>query len=164
MAKIWESFTNQKQWEEYLKDLLKSNNKALVKALILIYQNQTIDEQECKESIEENGIGFNKIDAESLTAYAQKVLKGEKLHQRQLVYLKRTLPKYWRQLMVISKKNMQKQKLKDKEQEEIEKEIQEQITLEEITKKKNNEIYYLCTQCGQACFYGICHECPYENN
>ena len=65
--------------------------------------------------------------------------------------------------MVISKKNMQEQKLKDEEQEAIEKEIKEQITLDEITKEKNNEVYYLCTQCGQACFYGICHECPYED-
>ena len=35
----WEYFTSQKQWETYLKDLLKTNNKALLRAIVLIYDN-----------------------------------------------------------------------------------------------------------------------------
>ena len=58
----WEYFTSQKQWEAYLKDLLKTNDKALLRAIVLVYDNQTPEEKDKDESIEDNCIGFSKND------------------------------------------------------------------------------------------------------
>lgn len=52
----WEYFTSQKQWEAYLKDLLKTNDKALLRAIVLVYDNQTPEEKDKGESIEDNCI------------------------------------------------------------------------------------------------------------
>ena len=41
----WEYFTSQKQWESYLKDLVRTNDQALLRAIVLIYDNQTDEEK-----------------------------------------------------------------------------------------------------------------------
>ena len=71
--KIWETFTNQKQWEAYLKNLLKTNDSALIKAIVLVYDLQTAEEKNTGKSIEENKIGFSKIDAYELGNIARRI-------------------------------------------------------------------------------------------
>ena len=110
MSNIWETFTNQKQWEEYLKNLLKTNNKALFKAIVLVYDSQTEEEKRTNESVEDNKIGFSKIDAKDLSAIARKIKREEILTKGEFAKSRNKMPKYWKQLMIISKRNMQKQK------------------------------------------------------
>ena len=50
----WDNFTNQKQWEKYLRNLVRTNEKALLKSIMLIYNNQTFEEKEAGTSIYEN--------------------------------------------------------------------------------------------------------------
>lgn len=102
----WEKFTNQKQWEEYLKALLKRNDKALKRAVSLIYENQTWEEQTSGQVKDTNHRGFSKIDSEFLTQMAIKVRNGLELTPRELAITRNKMPKYWRQLMIISKNNM----------------------------------------------------------
>lgn len=106
--KPWLLFTNQKQWEEYLKSLLQRNDKALTRALTLIYQNQTFEEQNTGILKEKNGRGFTRIDSEFLTSLAIKVKHSQELSPREWAILRNKMPKYWRQLMIISKENLQK--------------------------------------------------------
>ena len=67
-----EYFMSQKQWESYLKDLVRTNDQALLRAIVLIYDNQTDEEKLKGESIEGNCIGFSKIDAAEMGAIASK--------------------------------------------------------------------------------------------
>lgn len=109
---VWETFTNQKQWEIYLKDLLQRNNKALIKALLLIYDRQTEEEKHISESIQDNSIGFNKYDTYILTYYAKSILEGGLLSPEDVYVIRAKMPKYWKQLMNISKQQQEEKKRK----------------------------------------------------
>lgn len=151
MAKIWETFTNQKQWEVYLKGLLKRNNKALFKAIVLIYESQTEEEKRINESIEENKIGFGKVDAKDLSTIAKKIKREEMLTKGELAKSRNKMPKYWKQLMIISKRNMQEQKVKE------ERIKYEQLHLGNFMNLQSEQAE--CFENGTACSYGICSEC-----
>lgn len=151
MINIWETFTNQKQWEEYLKNLLKTNNKALFKAIVLIYDSQTEEEKRTNESVEDNKLGFSKIDAKDLSTIARKIKREEALTEGELAKSKNKMPKYWKQLMVISKRNMQEQKVQKKQ------EKYEQLHLDHFIGLKSEQEE--CFENGTACNYGICSEC-----
>lgn len=113
---IWETFTNQKQWEKYLKELVKTNDKALLRAIVLVYENQTYEERTKDECIENNGTGFNKVDAAEMSKIARKIQEGEELTEGELAKSRNKMQKYWKQLMVISKRNMAKSKSTDTNQ------------------------------------------------
>lgn len=114
--KIWETFTNQKQWEAYLKNLLKTNDSALIKAIVLVYDLQTAEEKNTGKSIEENKIGFSKIDAYELGNIARRIKREEVLTESELAKSRNKMPKYWKQLMIISKRTMQKQKAREEQE------------------------------------------------
>ena len=116
----WDNFTNQKQWEKYLRNLVRTNEKALLKSIMIIYNNQTFEEKEAGTSIYENKIGFNRFDSKEMMRIARKIKQGTHLTEYEIAHARIVMPKYWKQLMIISK---QKQKDK-KEQEEIEEELE----------------------------------------
>lgn len=151
MSNIWETFTNQKQWEEYLKNLLKTNNKALFKAIMLIYGSQTEEEKRTNKSVEDNKSGFSKIDAKDLSIIARKIKREETLTEGELAKSRNKMPKYWKQLMVISKRNMQKQKVRE------EQEKYEQLHLDHFVGLKSEQEEYF--ENGTACSYGTCSKC-----
>ena len=160
----WEYFTSQKQWEAYLKDLLKTNDKALLRAIVLIYNNQTDEEKNKGESIENNRVGFSKIDAKEMGDIAKKIKAGKALTKGELAKSRNKMQKYWRQLMIISKeqaeaKKLQKQKeLEDMLAEELAAIEEDKLKLEQF--REHNEILRRCSEEGIACSYGICDECP----
>ena len=149
--KVWETFTNQKQWKEYLKNLLKTNNKALLKAIVLIYDSQTEEEKRTNESVEDNKLGFSKIDAKDLSTVARKIKREEVLTESELAKSRNKMPKYWKQLMIISKRNMQEQKVKE------ERIKYEQLHLGNFMNLQSEQAE--CFENGIACSYGICSEC-----
>ena len=155
----WDNFTNQKQWEKYLRNLVRTNEKALLKSIMLIYNNQTFEEKEAGTSIYENKIGFNRFDSKEMMRIARKLKQRVPLTEYEIAHARIVMPKYWKQLMIISK---QKQKDK-KEQEAFEEElIQEQILTQE-KKELSHELeenVYRCINEGVSCSYYICDECP----
>ena len=154
---IWDTFTNQKQWEQYLEGLVKSNDVALYKAIVLIYQNQTYEEQTKGQSIKDNYVGFTKWDAEQMTSIAVKIIHKQKLSDGEVAKDRNKMQKYWRQLMVISKNNIQRREL-EKSQRELE-EQRAQYQLEQEIVRQRNEILRQCAEDGISCGYGICDEC-----
>ena len=80
----WEYFTSQKQWELYLKDLIRTNDTALLQSIICIYNNQTEEEKTKGKSIEDNCIGFSKIDAAEMGEIARKIKAGKALTKGEL--------------------------------------------------------------------------------
>ena len=106
--RVWETFTNQQQWKEYLQNLVKTNDKALYRSIVLISENQTPEEIRGHISIEDNNKGFGKVDAAFLTGMANKIQVGGELTPKELAICRNKMPKYWRQLYLISKEKMEK--------------------------------------------------------
>ena len=155
----WEYFTSQKQWEAYLKDLLKTNDKALLRAIVLVYDNQTPEEKDKGESIEDNCIGFSKIDAKEMGDIARKIKANKALTKGELAKSRNKMQKYWKQLMIISKKQAEAKKLQEQKELEAQKEAIEKF---ERLKRFRQDIETLrkCSEEGISCEYGICDECP----
>lgn len=146
--KVWETFTNQKQWESYLKNLVKTNDRALIKAIILIYDLQTAEEKNTGKSIEDNKIGFSKIDAYELGNIAKKIKRGQSLTEDEVAKSRNKMQKYWKQLMVISKKRMQEKEDQEAKEELKQFELEEEIHYRQLTFE---DVFPGC--------YGICDEC-----
>lgn len=155
----WEYFTSQKQWESYLKDLVRTNDQALLRAIVLIYDNQTDEEKLKGESIEDNCIGFSKIDAAEMGAIARKIKAKKQLSKGELAKSRNKMQKYWKQLMIISKKQAEAKKQQYDEQAE-EAAINEYENEKKEQFKDFCEVLRRCSKEGMSCDYGICDECP----
>lgn len=60
--------TKQPKWtKEEIRDMLVKSDKALIKGMMTIYGYQTDEEQNAGQTVEDNGMGFNGLDAEFLT-------------------------------------------------------------------------------------------------
>lgn len=155
----WEYFTSQKQWESYLKDLVRTNDQALLRAIVLIYDNQTDEEKLKGESIEDNCIGFSKIDAAEMGAIVRKIKAKKQLSKGELAKSRNKMQKYWKQLMIISKKQAEAKKQQYDEQAE-EAAINEYENEKKEQFKDFCEVLRRCSEEGISCDYGICDECP----
>lgn len=161
----WEYFTSQKQWELYLKDLIRTNDTALLRSIVCIYNNQTEEEKNKDKSIEDNHIGFSKIDAAEMGEIARKIKAGEVLTKGELAKSRNKMQKYWKQLMIISKQKAES-KRKAMEAEEFRKAEEEVIALEQYEQERlqrfreYHEVLKRCIEEGIVCEYGICDECP----
>lgn len=159
----WKYFTSQNQWKDYLKNLLKTNDKALLRAIVLIYDNQTLEEKTKGKSIDDNHVGFSKIDAKEMGDIARKIKAKKPLTRGEIVKSRNKMQKYWKQLMIISKeqtKAKEEAKLIELEAKLIELETQEENAEKLKQFKQDIETLRKCSEEGIACEYGICDECP----
>lgn len=106
----YEYFTHQTEWERYLKDFIENNEDGLKRAIVLIYKRQTLDERQEKETKHENNIGFSKVDALCLGQIAEKIINNKELSNGEIAMSKNKMKKYWKQLMEISKLEINKRK------------------------------------------------------
>lgn len=138
------------QWKSYLQELLRTNDKALSRAVVAIYNRQTLNEKVTGQSAERNGVGFSRWDAEEMSDIAVKIKNGVPLKQNEIVHARLVMPKYWRQLMVVSKQTV------DRWREE-----EYNAIMSDDTKSfcRSNEAMIQCMEHGIACGYGICDEC-----
>jgi hypothetical protein len=69
------------------------------RALLAIYKNQTPAEQLAHVTVEKNHIGFNGVDAEILSSFAQQMIRYNRhLSEKQLKIAAKKMPKYAQQL------------------------------------------------------------------
>ena len=88
-----------KAWScEDIKELLKRNDKAVERAITLLYSFQTYDEQKYGHTGENNGVGFNRLDANILSSFAEQLNKGRKLSSKQIAIARPKLMKYTKQI------------------------------------------------------------------
>lgn len=165
MSAAWKFFTTQKQWRLYLQDLVKTNDTALLRAIVLIYNNQTYEEKQSHEAKDENNIGFTKHDAKEMSEIAEKIIKGEQLTAGELAKSRNKMTKYWHQLMDISLRQQKEQESASKQPEPKKVEEPEQVAPEPDRDKVEQfksftEAMRKCSEDGIACEYGICDECP----
>ena len=86
---------------DQLELLIKNDDKWAIGALLKIYEFQTSQEQEAKNTYEKNKMGFSATDAGFMTSMAQQFINKGRLTERQIPYVKRTMPKYIGQLMDV---------------------------------------------------------------
>jgi hypothetical protein len=81
-----------------LQDLLGRSDEACKRALLVVFANQTATEQQCEGTFEDNGIGFTGVDGHILSSFAKQLNRFGKLSEKQMVILRKKMPRYWRQL------------------------------------------------------------------
>lgn len=108
MGVNWNELRTQREWRENLQELLRTNDRALMRAIWVIYQRQTEDEQAMGQTVDHNGRGFGKVDAMFFTSLVHRVQAGQGVASSELAIARNKMPKYWRQLMEESKERMKK--------------------------------------------------------
>lgn len=106
----WESIKTWKQWREYIQQLLEDSDDAVMSALVRLYACQEEDERATRQSTHRNGIGFDKADAYRLSKLAAKLQSGQQISYRDIQFARAQLKKYWKQLAVMSKRNIKEQR------------------------------------------------------
>ena len=84
------------------KEKLATNDAWALRALTVIYNNQTSDEKTSAETRYYNGKGFTGPDAKKLTSFAQYYERNGYLTERQMYVLHQKMPKYAGQLLKMS--------------------------------------------------------------
>lgn len=94
-------------------DILKllENDKAVVRAIVVLYTYQTTSEQKRGETIEHNNVGFNSPDGVILSKFARYINKGYKLSDKQIALARAKILKYAGQLARISNEKWRKQQI-----------------------------------------------------
>lgn len=99
---------NKKELESKIRELLNSDSydlrhdKARIKAMLLINEFQTTDELNSYQTIENNGVGFNAFDGRIMTSMCENIITYKRLSEKQMNVVRKTIRKYWRQLVTIS--------------------------------------------------------------
>lgn len=91
--------------KEQIKDLLVTNDKAVERAILRLYQYQTNTEQVDRETKDKNNVGFNGVDANLLSGFAEWLKSGKHLTIKQLPYARKKIIKYAGQLANIANSN-----------------------------------------------------------
>jgi len=89
-----------KVWNKgHVIQLLLTNNEAVEKAMVALYNRQTADEQSTQETRHSNGVGFSGAHAHLGSYYAKWVLSGRNLTGRHLEKARAMSLKYTDQLL-----------------------------------------------------------------
>ena len=89
-------------------NLLKTNDKAIGRALVVLFNNQTSDEQAIETVRHRNGEGFRPCHAKTGTSMAKFFLKNGYMSPKQIAYWRveqkqgMRIAIYWRQLLAAA--------------------------------------------------------------
>lgn len=92
-----------KQIEVFVKNKLHTDDNWAKRALVVVFNNQTESEQMAECTVEHNNVGFTGPDAELLSSFAKQLKKYGGLSPKQMLFLKRLMPKYHAQVIAASK-------------------------------------------------------------
>lgn len=94
-----------KDRKAFIKMKLASDRQWAYKALLKILDQQTLEEINTETTNKINGVGFTGVDAPLLTSFAKQLQTKGSLSTKQEVYLFKKMPKYWEQILHISKES-----------------------------------------------------------
>jgi acid phosphatase class B len=94
-----------KAMAEFLKTKLSTDEKWAVNALLKIYARQTASEQIAGVTAELNGVGFSGKDSVILSSFAKFYQTKNFLSPKQMSYVFKLVPRYWKQIFDISDKD-----------------------------------------------------------
>lgn len=105
------TFPSKKARETWLRTKLATDAKWAIRALELVFEGQTANEQMRDMTAELNGVGFTAFDAEILSSFAKQVQRHKAnpvypsaLSDRQMGLLFKRIPKYAGQILARSTK------------------------------------------------------------
>lgn len=87
--------------KDRIKDLLRTNDEALKRSILRIYDYQTRNEQLIERTEDANFVGFNGVDSFILSSFAVQLQSRKWLSEKQLVIARKKMPKYAGQLLLI---------------------------------------------------------------
>jgi len=87
---------------EEIKEMLKSNDVAVKRAVIAIWKRQTSSERLTQHTAEHNQVGFNAYDAPFLSSLAEQAEAGRTWSAKQYNAARKAIIKYARQLTDIA--------------------------------------------------------------
>ena len=73
-----------------------------IRAIVALYTFQTDSEKHMRQTLKNNHVGFNGIDAEILSSFAEQIIAGRTLSDKQISIAFRKLGKYSKQLHRIA--------------------------------------------------------------
>lgn len=79
--------------KEHIVNLLRTNDRAIARALVVLNERQTADERESEATRHHNGRGFRPCHARMGTSMAKQYLARGFLTPKQIAYWRRTMPK-----------------------------------------------------------------------
>jgi hypothetical protein len=85
--------------KEYIQAKLSNDVRWIERAVLVLFERQTDDEQTNQVTRWENGRGFNSSDSRYLTYVSNYLLGGRHLSGRHLEKVAAKMPKYWRQIL-----------------------------------------------------------------
>jgi hypothetical protein len=85
--------------KEKIAALLFTNDRAVERAVVAIYNRQTLDEQRSEDTLHHNGIGFSGAHAKLGTYYAKWIISGRHLTGNHLIKARAMMMKYTAQLL-----------------------------------------------------------------
>lgn len=97
---------------DFLKKNLRTDSKWMIKALMVIFSYQTVDEQRIEQTTLYNEIGFTGVDAEILSSFAKQIKNGRGISEKQINLLRIKMPKYWKQILLTAERKDGGEKLK----------------------------------------------------
>jgi hypothetical protein len=98
-----EAKKNKKVWKiEEIRSLLEKNEIMVKRSVVEIYNNQTSEEKLTGETKENNGVGFNGVDAYIMSSFARQIIEKNFLSKKQMIIAKKKIKKYARQLTEIA--------------------------------------------------------------
>jgi hypothetical protein len=89
--------------KEFIKTMLLSNSNWLYRGIVAIFNKQTAEEKAAETTKDDNGVGFNGVDAYMLSSFAKQIIQGRTLSPKQLAIARKKMPKYAGQLIQIAK-------------------------------------------------------------
>lgn len=108
---MWQTPKSKKETTEKILELLRTNDGAVVRALMRIYERQTQDEQRREDTNKHNDIGFTIHDARLYTRFAKQWVERQWLSERQMEVLRAGMLKYGRQLTEIALEHNPREKM-----------------------------------------------------
>ncbi len=91
-----------KEKQSFIREQLATNDNWVQRGLIAIWNKQTEDEKQVKDTKHSNGVGFNGRDAEFLSSLAERLSFQGMLSQNQMKYARKCMLKYSGQLRRIA--------------------------------------------------------------
>lgn len=88
--------------KDFVRNKICTDRRWTERAIIALYNRQTLDEQVTMSTRVHNNQGFNGVDAEYFSSLAEQLNKGRHLSDRQLASAQRSIGKYAGQLARIA--------------------------------------------------------------
>lgn len=93
---------NGRLWDkDKIQLLLETNDNAVYNAMMRIYDRQTRDEQDVKDTRDWNTVGFTGVDGFIMSSFVESYKKWGKLTEKQMKIARKKMKKYWKQLLEV---------------------------------------------------------------